>query len=85
MYFLQLPSVPVKLWEGAIGSRASMNALAPFPRYVHGVRFKVLGYRRIKRARSAREDSSIYIYIYMYIYIYVYTCLYRERYIGVYT
>ena len=27
--------------------------------------------RRIKRARSAREDSSIYIYIYdVYIYIY---------------
>ena len=25
---------------------------------------KVVGYERIKRARSAREDSSIYIYIY---------------------
>ena len=25
--------------------------------------------RRIKRARSVREDSSIYVYIYIYVYI----------------
>ena len=36
-----------------------------FGRYVQGAMPKVVGRQRIKRARSAREDSSIYIYIYI--------------------
>ena len=32
----------------------------------------VMCYGGIKRARSAREDSSIYIYIYIHIYTYIY-------------
>ena len=32
---------------------------------------KVVGLQRIKRARSTREHSSIYIYTYIYIYIYI--------------
>ena len=39
-----------------------------FERYVLGTMLKVVASQRIKRARSAREDSSIYIYI-IYIYI----------------
>ena len=34
-----------------------------FGRYVQGAMPKVVGRQRIKRARRAREDSSIYIYI----------------------
>ena len=51
-----------------------------------GLMPKVMGRQRIKRARSAREDSSIYTYVYIYIcmhvcrygrvYIYIYVCLY---------
>ena len=37
--------------------------------HVQGVMSKVMGYQRIKRARSAREDSSAYIYIYIYTYV----------------
>ena len=40
-----------------------------FGRYVQGAMPKVVGRQRIKRARSAREDSSISIYIYIYLYI----------------
>ena len=49
-----------------------------FGRYVQGPMPKVVGPQRIKRARSAREDSSIYIYIHTYIYI---LCIYIYIYI----
>ena len=39
------------------------------------------GYMRIKCARSAHEDSSIYIYIYIYLYIYIYIYVYIYIYI----
>ena len=41
-----------------------------------GVRSKVVVHRKIKRTRSAREDTSIYVYVCMYVYlsVYLYAC-----------
>ena len=59
--------------HGHICGRWPTSRLHRFGRYVQRPipMPRVVGPQRIKRARSAREDSSVYIYIYIYMYTYV--------------